>query len=69
MDPFFHGLERVKWITLENSAHMAFEELDRLAEIVASFLKPDGSRGLHDLDLHRKTARNQTIAADQTTQQ
>lgn len=39
MQPFFDGLQKVKWITFENSSHTAhLEETDRFLEVVGSFL-------------------------------
>jgi pimeloyl-ACP methyl ester carboxylesterase len=37
--PFFYGITKVKWVTLENSSHMPhFEERERFMEVVSKFL-------------------------------
>ncbi len=40
VQPFFDGIAKVKWITLENSSHMGhFEERERYMEVLGQFLK------------------------------
>ena len=37
--PFFDGIKKVKWLTMENSSHTPFfEEPERYLKIVADFL-------------------------------
>lgn len=37
--PWFDHIPKVKWVTLENSSHMAhFEERDRFIQLVGEFL-------------------------------
>lgn len=37
--PWFNHIPKVKWVTLENSSHMAhFEERDRFVQLVGEFL-------------------------------
>ena len=39
MQPFFEQIQRVRWVTLENSSHTGqFEETARYIEILAAFL-------------------------------
>jgi len=38
--PFFDGIQKVKWVTLENSSHTPFfEERDRYFQLIGGFLK------------------------------
>ncbi|KAI0372054.1 alpha/beta-hydrolase [Pilatotrama ljubarskyi] len=40
--PFFRGIEKVKWLTLEQSSHTPFyEERELFTQLVAAFLKLD----------------------------
>ncbi|KAJ3570789.1 hypothetical protein NP233_g4164 [Leucocoprinus birnbaumii] len=40
VQPFFDKIQRVKWVTLENSSHTPFfEERDRYMDLVANFLQ------------------------------
>ncbi|KAI5459929.1 Alpha/Beta hydrolase protein [Mariannaea sp. PMI_226] len=42
--PWFKNIPKVKWVTLENSSHMAhWEERDRFMQVCADFLLPDGT--------------------------
>lgn len=37
--PWFEKIDRVKWVTLENSAHMGhWEDRERYVQVVADFL-------------------------------
>jgi len=39
VQPFFEGIQKVKWVTLENSSHSPFiEETDKYMKLVADFL-------------------------------
>ena len=39
MQPFFDEINRVKWVTLENSSHFGHvEESERFVEVVGEFL-------------------------------
>ena len=39
VQPYFDGIAKVKWITLENASHMGqFEERERYMEVLGGFL-------------------------------
>jgi len=39
VQPFFEGIQKVKWVTLESSSHSPFiEETDKYMKLVADFL-------------------------------
>ena len=40
--PFFERIQKVKWVTFENSSHTPYwEEPERYMQLVSDFLKPD----------------------------
>ncbi|KAF8056959.1 proline iminopeptidase [Lyophyllum atratum] len=44
--PFFDGIQKVKWVTLENSSHTPFfEERDRYMQLISDFLKLEVKEG------------------------
>ena len=39
MEPWFRTIPRVRWVTLENSSHMAhFEDRDRFMQVCGTFI-------------------------------
>ncbi|KAL5513711.1 hypothetical protein ACEPAH_4110 [Sanghuangporus vaninii] len=41
VSPFLWGIDRVKWVKLENSGHMPFyEEAERYFQVIGEFLRP-----------------------------